>query len=106
MRILIAEDSQVSRRMLEQQLTRLGHDVVAVADGAAAWEILQRPDSPELALLDWMMPGMETAYPDDRGATAGSAVAAGAGDLVQPFDTGSDDDQAGNGAPGAGRSAG
>ena len=29
------------------------------ADGSAAWEILQKPDAPRLAILDWMMPGLE-----------------------------------------------
>jgi two-component system cell cycle response regulator len=59
MRILIAEDDPVSRRLLEGTLTRLGHEVVAVGDGTAAVEQLMRADGPRLAILDWMMPGLD-----------------------------------------------
>jgi len=38
-------------------LKKYGHEVVATVDGAEAWEIMQRPDAPRLAILDWMMPG-------------------------------------------------
>jgi two-component system cell cycle response regulator len=57
MKILIADDEPVSRRMLQGLLTKWGYDVVCVEDGNAAWEWLNRPDAPRLALLDWMMPG-------------------------------------------------
>ena len=59
MKILIAEDDSVSRRMLTSLLSRSGYEVVAVEDGVKAWEILQAEDAPRLALLDWMMPGMD-----------------------------------------------
>jgi phosphoserine phosphatase RsbU/P len=62
MRILVAEDDAVTRKLLESTLGRLGLDVIAVADGNAAWnalETLKGKDAPELALLDWMMPGLE-----------------------------------------------
>jgi diguanylate cyclase (GGDEF)-like protein len=58
-RILIAEDDAVSRRLLEAFLSRWGYEVVAARDGAEAWELLQRADAPKLAILDWMMPGMD-----------------------------------------------
>jgi phosphoserine phosphatase RsbU/P len=57
-KILIADDDRVVRRRLEALLTQWGHEVVSVADGAAAWEVLQRPDRPPIAILDWMMPGL------------------------------------------------
>jgi len=57
MKILVADDETVSRRMLQGLLTKWGYEVVSVEDGAAAWEQLSRPDAPRLALLDWMMPG-------------------------------------------------
>ncbi len=57
MRILIAEDELVSRRMLQGLLGKWGYDVVSVEDGDAAWEKLKAPDAPRMALLDWMMPG-------------------------------------------------
>ena len=59
MRILIAEDDAVSRRVLETTLVRWGHEVVVTCDGIAAWDALQRADAPALTILDWMMPGME-----------------------------------------------
>lgn len=59
MRILIAEDDPVSRRILEAQLTKWGYEVVCASDGLEAWKFLQQPDSPKLAVLDWMMPAMD-----------------------------------------------
>jgi two-component system cell cycle response regulator len=58
-RILIADDDPVSRRLLEATLVRLGHDVVAVADGQQAIEASRAADSPRLAILDWIMPGAD-----------------------------------------------
>lgn len=58
MRVLIADDSASSRRMLEATLEKQGYEVVSVGDGAEAWGILQKPDAPRLAILDWMMPGL------------------------------------------------
>lgn len=45
--------------MLEITCQSWGFDVLAVEDGEAAWRVLQADDAPPLALLDWMMPGME-----------------------------------------------
>src|SRR5206468_3096832 len=59
MRILIAEDDIVSRRLLGSVLTKWGFDVLSCADGAEANQMLQRDDAPRLAILDWMMPGIE-----------------------------------------------
>ncbi len=62
MRILVAEDDAVTRRILDVTLVRLGWDVITAEDGNAAWrafETLKGDDAPELAVLDWMMPGME-----------------------------------------------
>lgn len=59
MRILIAEDSRVQRLVLEETLTRWGHDVVAVCDGEEAWQALSAEGAPQLAILDWMMPMMD-----------------------------------------------
>src|SRR6266850_1867519 len=59
MRILIAEDDVVSRRVLLKTLEKWGHEVVVCSDGAQAWNFLQREDSPQLAILDWMMPEMD-----------------------------------------------
>ncbi len=58
MKVLIADDSVVSRRLLEAMLRKWDYEVIVACDGAEAWEVLQRPDSPRLAILDWMMPGL------------------------------------------------
>lgn len=57
MRVLIAEDSGPSRLVLEKTLLRWGYDVVSCRDGEQAWEELGKRDAPQLAILDWMMPG-------------------------------------------------
>jgi len=59
--ILVADDSPVFRDMLERMLVEWDYSVVAVSDGQQAWDILGKPGGPRLALLDWMMPGMEGA---------------------------------------------
>ena len=57
MRVLIADDSLLSRRLLEETLRSWNYEVVVACDGAEAWRILDGPDAPLLAILDWMMPG-------------------------------------------------
>lgn len=59
MKILIAEDDPISRRLLEAILAKWGYDVVVTKDGSEALQALQAEDAPELAILDWMMPGMD-----------------------------------------------
>jgi sigma-B regulation protein RsbU (phosphoserine phosphatase) len=62
MRILVAEDDAVTRRILDTTLAGLGWDVVTAKDGNAAWEVFQTlkgKNAPELAVMDWMMPGVE-----------------------------------------------
>jgi two-component system, cell cycle response regulator len=59
MRILIAEDDPVSRRVLQAHLTKWGYEVVVTNDGLQAWNVLQKDDPPSLAILDWMMPSMD-----------------------------------------------
>jgi len=59
LKILIADDDSLSRRMLKSTLERTGYDVIAVEDGTAATEALCEQNGPRLALLDWMMPGVD-----------------------------------------------
>src|ERR1700693_2118586 len=58
MRILIADDSIVSRHLLDATLRKWGYDVVVACDGVEAWTALQAEDAPKLAILDWVMPGL------------------------------------------------
>jgi diguanylate cyclase (GGDEF)-like protein len=57
-KILIADDDVVSRLVLTGVLQKFGHEVVATVDGAEAWEVMQQPDAPRMAVLDWVMPGL------------------------------------------------
>ena len=57
-RILIADDSIVSRHLLDATLRKWGYEVVVACDGNEAWNILQSDDAPKIAILDWVMPGM------------------------------------------------
>src|SRR4030081_2785192 len=62
MKILVAEDDPVTRKILAVTLERLGWDVVTAEDGNAAWQVFETmrgSDGPELAVIDWMMPGLE-----------------------------------------------
>jgi two-component system, cell cycle response regulator len=58
MKILIADDSIVSRHLLDATLRRWGYEVVVACDGNEAWQILQSENAPKIAILDWMMPGL------------------------------------------------
>jgi len=57
MKILIADDESVSRRMLQALLVKWGYEVVSAEDGDGALANLKSADAPRMALLDWMMPG-------------------------------------------------
>src|SRR5204863_3231620 len=59
MKILIADDSHFYRCALKAALTGWGYEVVEAHDGAAAWDVLQQDAAPKLAILDWMMPGLD-----------------------------------------------
>jgi DNA-binding response OmpR family regulator len=59
MKVLIAEDDEVSRIVLSRMLQKWGHEVVATVDGRSAYEILETEDAPSVAILDWMMPEMD-----------------------------------------------
>ena len=59
MKILIAEDDLTSRLMLTGVLKKIGHDLIDTSNGHAAWAAMQRPDAPRMAILDWMMPGLD-----------------------------------------------
>jgi sigma-B regulation protein RsbU (phosphoserine phosphatase) len=59
LRILLAEDDPVSRRVVTTQLARFGHEVIPAEDGEEALRLIEQPDSPSLVILDWMMPGLD-----------------------------------------------
>jgi two-component system, cell cycle response regulator len=59
LKILIADDEALSRRLLEKTLERAGYEVIAVENGRAAVRQLCQADGPRLALLDWVMPELD-----------------------------------------------
>jgi len=59
MRVLAAEDNPVFQSMLRTLLRKWGYEAVMAQNGNEAWQILESDDAPRLAVLDWMMPGMD-----------------------------------------------
>ena len=59
MHILIAEDDPVTGEILARTLQRWNYNTMLVVDGAQAWDRLRLATDPTLAILDWMMPGMD-----------------------------------------------
>ena len=59
MKILVAEDDAILRRLLQSHLEKWGHEVLTAQNGLDAWELFQRdPDIP-IVITDWMMPKMD-----------------------------------------------
>jgi two-component system cell cycle response regulator len=59
LKVLIADDDPISRRLLEVSLTAEGYQPTIAADGLEALRLLERPDSPKLAVVNWMMPHVD-----------------------------------------------
>jgi DNA-binding response OmpR family regulator len=59
MKILIAEDEYITRLMVQVSLEKWGYRVDCVSDGKEAWEVLRKPEAPQIAILDWEMPGLD-----------------------------------------------
>ncbi len=58
-RVLAAEDNPVFQSMLRSMLAKWGYDPVIARDGLEAWRALDSDNAPRLAILDWMMPGLD-----------------------------------------------
>jgi len=59
MKVLIAEDNPMWRKMLERLIFNWGYEPVVAENGRQAWKILQDPQAPRLAVLDWQMPELD-----------------------------------------------
>lgn len=59
LRVLVAEDQPVERRLLTRFLERWGYEPVPCPDGDVAWSMIEREQAPHLMVLDWSMPGLD-----------------------------------------------
>ncbi len=59
MRVLIADDDPVLRHALQSELNAWDYTPVVAENGTAALHMLQQPDPPLLAVVDWNMPGID-----------------------------------------------
>ncbi len=57
-KILVVDDVELDRALLSEALRKLGHDVVACADGKSGIKLFQK-ESPDLVILDVIMPKMD-----------------------------------------------
>jgi DNA-binding response OmpR family regulator len=58
-KIILADDDPISLLTLDQMLKGWGYEPLVTSDGLQAWEWLQQDDAPRMAILDWMMPGLD-----------------------------------------------
>ena len=100
MKILMADDNAVERRVLRLALERYHYDTTVCQDGAEAWDKLKSADAPTIAILDWMMPGLNGTDVCRllRASPASSSVYVilltsldGTNNLVEGLDAGADD---------------
>lgn len=100
MKILAAEDNPVFQSMLRAVLTKWGYEVVIAKDGTEALHTLEAEDAPRLAILDWMMPGIDGVDVCRRVRSMGRepyiyilllTARTESEDLVEGMDSGADD---------------
>lgn len=58
MKVVVAEDYEPTRILLEGSLSQWGYDIRSFNDGSEAWQMISGADTPLIVLLDWEMPGM------------------------------------------------
>lgn len=58
MQVLIAEDDPITRLALETKLAQWGYRAISCTDSDEILRALQGPDAPEMAILNWVMPGL------------------------------------------------
>ncbi len=100
MRAVIADDDPVTTAILSNALRRWSIDATSAPDGTRAWELLAASPASELAIIDWMMPGLDgieicrRIRRDPRLAGMYVLLLTGRGsrdDLVAGLDAGADD---------------
>ena len=100
MRVLIADDEATTRHLIQVTLGNWGFEVRAAEDGTEALRIMKGPDPPEIALLDWVMPGVDglevcrrlrAALPDAPNYIILITARGGLENVVQGLEAGADD---------------
>lgn len=60
MKVIVADDSMLTRRIVIKYLEPLGHSILQAANGGEVVDILNTGDStPDLILMDWNMPVLD-----------------------------------------------
>ncbi len=72
MKLLIADDDAIYRRLLQSTLASWGYETISVQDGVEATRQLEENDCPLLAILDWTMPGLNGPSVCERGRARAS----------------------------------
>jgi DNA-binding response OmpR family regulator len=100
MRVLIADDDATSRHLIQTVLGGWGFELAVAVDGGEALHILEGTSPPEMAILDWMMPGidglevcrrMRAARPDAATYIILVTARGGLENVVQGLEAGADD---------------
>ncbi len=73
MQALVVDDSAVYRKLIGDHLRSWGFGVTLAETGTEAWRILEQPDAPKLALLDWVLPDLDGIELCQRIREAGSS---------------------------------
>lgn len=58
MKVLIADDDLVSRRLLQGYLQKWGYEVTVAMNGAEAWRLFEQNEF-QIVISDWMMPELD-----------------------------------------------
>lgn len=99
-RVLIADDDDVSCRLVRGLLEKWGYEVLVASNGIQARTALQHVGAPRLAILDWMMPGLDgiqiirevrAAQHDFYTYILLLTAKTGRADILQGLDSGADD---------------
>ncbi|MDQ6911336.1 MAG: response regulator [Verrucomicrobiota bacterium] len=98
MKVIVADDDPISREILSTLLTKWGYQTLITRDGREAMEALRAQTSPAIALLDWMMPGIDGIEVCQRVREAGKPVyillltsRSGKEQVVEGLNAGADD---------------
>jgi two-component system, cell cycle response regulator DivK len=58
-RVLIVEDNENNRKMLQRRLARRGYEVAVAADGAQGLALARAEPAPDVVLMDMSLPVMD-----------------------------------------------